>query len=423
LGVPHNPEEVFVIRRIVIWFSLALTVFSDAGLIWIKSQIGGFTIEDFSGIGFVTGMVIVGCLILVHRSHNRLGWLFTAIGLLWAVSSMLREGIAYVVFITGQVGASLPWLALAGSWFSDLAWGTSATFVFLLFPDGRLPSPRWRWVAGFVGGILLVGLALNLFTPGPLSQMPDIENPLGIPGLKGIVNLWNQLEVLFLLMIMTCLASVFIRYLGADSQVRRQIKWVAYLGLVLAFLYLVQVTVSNLWTGSLASRALDALGALVFGGFPLVVGIAVLRYRLFDIDLIIRRTLQYFLITGLLSLIYFGGVALLESLLAADRGLTIGGEKMVSYQPSSSIGIVITTLAIAALFNPLRRRIQDFIDRRFYRQKYDAERVLAEFAAAARSETNLERLSSRLTGAVQETLHPERVVLWIKPIQRPKAGQ
>jgi hypothetical protein len=143
------------------------------------------------------------------------------------------------------------------------------------------------------------------------------------------------------------------------------------------------------------------VGLAIFAFVPLGLGVAILRYRLWDIDLIIRRTMQYTLLTGLLSLVYFGGVALLQAALAV-----IGGQ-------SSAVVIVVTTLAIAALFNPLRRRIQDFIDRRFYRQKYDAEQALADFAAAARAETDLAQLSGRLTFTVQQTLMPERLSLWL----------
>jgi hypothetical protein len=135
----------------------------------------------------------------------------------------------------------------------------------------------------------------------------------------------------------------------------------------------------------------------------LSLAIAITRYRLFDIDVIIRKTLVYSLLTGLLSLAYFGGVALLQALLAA-----VGGQL-------SAAVIVVTTLAIAALFNPLHRRIQDFIDRRFYRQKYDTEKALAQFTAAARSETDLDQLSNHLTNTVRQTLQPEQVSLWLKP--------
>jgi hypothetical protein len=138
---------------------------------------------------------------------------------------------------------------------------------------------------------------------------------------------------------------------------------------------------------------------------PLSVALSILRYRLWDIDLLIRRTLVYGVLTALLALLYFGLVVLLEGVLRSLVG------------SSGQVATVISTLAIAALFNPLRRRIQDFIDRRFYRRKYDAEQALAAFAAAARNETDLEQLSRRLTSAIQETLQPEQVSLWIKPVE------
>jgi hypothetical protein len=160
-------------------------------------------------------------------------------------------------------------------------------------------------------------------------------------------------------------------------------------------------------TFSDAENLWNFLFALGMFAFPAAIATAILRYRLYDIELIIRRTLQYSLLTGLLSLVYFGGVALLQSLLSA-----FGGQ-------SSAVVIVVTTLAIAALFHPLRRRVQGFIDQRFYRQKYNAEKALADFATAARSETNLAQLSDYLTSTVQETLQPDQVSLWLQPLRRP----
>jgi hypothetical protein len=164
----------------------------------------------------------------------------------------------------------------------------------------------------------------------------------------------------------------------------------------------------GLWDGWLYFLLL----VLLWVGYPVAAGVSVLKYRLYDVDVIIRKTLVYTLLSGLLGLVYFGGVALLQGLLTA--GDADGG------QPSPVV-IVVTTLAIAALFNPLHKRIQDFIDRRFYRRKYDADKALAEFAAAARSQTDLAQLSAQLTGTVQETLQPEQIALWLRT--SPASGQ
>jgi hypothetical protein len=380
---------------------LILILILGAGNIWLALANRTFKSNDLSGIIFVTGIVIVGSLVIVRQPQNRMGILFCAVGMLWAASNTL---FAYVDYAITRVSSSdiLPWLALAGSWGGNLSWGVSATFLFLLFPDGKLPSPRWRIPAIAVASVIVIGLVSGLVMPGPLSQMPVIDNPLGNTSLAPLAALASQLELPFIASVLTCLTSIFIRFRQANALVRRQIKWVAYLGLVLAILYLAQTLVPMLLAESILSAILDASGALLFGAFPLVVGIAILRHQLFDIDVLIRRTLQYTLLTGLLGLLYFGSVTVLQDLFTA-----LGGSQ-------TTAATVISTLAIAAIFNPLRRRLQAFIDRNFYRQKYNAEQVLAGLAAMARSEVEFEKLAASLMEVVQETIQPNGISLWLK---------
>jgi hypothetical protein len=264
-------------------------------------------------------------------------------------------------------------------------------FVFYLFPDGRF-VPHWtRWLT-------LFWLVANL--PNLLFGLDIFQTPQG---------LWIGIGLAF-----SAIGSQVYRYGWRSRPIQRQqTKWVVA---VLAVLFLLLVvlaprTFKSPLESALGSELVWALvgGAyfrLSFLAFPITMTLAILRYRLWDIDVIIRRTVQYTLFTGLLALVYFGGVALLQAIVGR-----LGGQ-------SSPVIIVLTTLAIAALFNPLRRRVQDFIDRRFYRQKYNTEQALAEFAAAARRETDLEQLSAHLMGTVRETLRPEQVNLWIQSLQR-----
>ncbi len=390
--------------RLAIGMAWALAGTSGMAIAWLSLQTGRLSINDLSGILFVLGAVAVGSLILLRRPDNRIGALFGGIGVLWAVSNALLSFAIYLLATHGVGTGFVSWLGLAGSWMSDLAWISSVTFLFLLFPDGRLPSNRWRVVSWFTGGVISIGLALSLIEPGPLSQLPQMDNPLGQPGLAWLVDFSDRLEFAFVASVLACLVSIFLRYRRAAQGIRRQIKTVAYASLVLAFIYLSQDLVIVLWgADSSLSSLVDATGAIVFSAFPWMIGIAVLRHRLFDIDLIIRRTLQYTLLTGLLALAYFGGVIVLQEILGSRTG-----------ELNSPLVTVVTTLGVAALFNPLRVRTQAFIDRRFFRQKYDAERILAGFASLARDEVDMDRLAGALSSVVDEVFRPRQIEIRLR---------
>jgi hypothetical protein len=347
-------------------------------------------------------MVVVGALVMIRQPANRLGWLFSAVGILWVTSHL---ALTYADISLRAISPGLlagKWAAVLGSLASNLAWVMSVTFTFLLFPDGRLPSPRWRFVAWVTAVVIAISLTISIFTPGPLSQLPSIDNPLGLEALAPLMDILNQLFILLFICVSACFVSIFIRYRNAGQSVRQQIKWVGYLGVLMAALYLVTEIVRQLWGDTLALNILDNAGTIAFIAFPVGIGIAILRHRLWDIDVIIRKTLVYAVLTGLLGLVYFGGLTLVGSLLSAISG------------QQSAIAIVISTLAIAALFNPLRRRVQEFIDRRFYRRKYSAEHALAAFAITARDEVDAEQLIRRLLGVVEETIQPVQVSIWLK---------
>jgi hypothetical protein len=199
------------------------------------------------------------------------------------------------------------------------------------------------------------------------------------------------------------MSSIFLRLRQADLVAKKQIKWVAYFGVILALLYLLTEIIRYIAGESPVLSVVDIIGAIVFAGFPLVIGFAILYAGLWDIDVVIRKTLVYGVLTVSLGFVFFGSVLTLQQVFSR---LTGTGD--------SPLIIVLSTLAIAALFSPLRRRIQDFIDRRFYRRKYDAEQALAEFAQAARNETDLEALTGKLVEVVSETMQPEQVSWWLK---------
>ncbi len=352
----------------------------------------------------------VGALVAYRRPGNPVGWLLCATGFFEALTAFGGEYGAYAL-----VASSLPggvfglWL---GSW-TWLAAGSVVLFAFLLFPDGRLPSSRWRTVAGLYVLVSCLQVAPFALAPGPLAEtgtlgLPPVANPFGVEIVAGLAGPVGAISLpLAVFTGLTPFAALFIRYRRAEEEEgRQQIKWVAYAVALLTG----AITAVSIWPpleGSVAGLLLFLIGFL---SIPTAIGIAILRHRLFDIDFVINRTLVYAVLTAALALVYFGGVVSLQLVL---RPLT-GGE--------SQLAVVASTLVIAALFNPLRRRIQSFIDRRFYRKKYDAKETLADFGARLREETDLEALSDDLVGVVRETMEPEHVSLWLRPA-RPEGAR
>jgi hypothetical protein len=254
------------------------------------------------------------------------------------------------------------------------------------------------------------------FAPGPLEGYPGVRNPLGLEGTPPWVFIAGIVILLLLPLCMLASAlSLVLRYRRSGGEEREQIKWITFAASVVGLLYLITMVSSltysgpwgaagtPLWLGLLQQAALVSFTAI-----PIAVGFAVLKYRLYDIDVIINRALVYFPLTAMLALIYVGSVVGMQAIF---RNLT--GQE-------STLAIVATTLLIAALFNPLRHRIQSFIDRRFYRRKYDARKTLEAFSAKLRDETDLEALNNELVGVVRETMQPAHVSLWLQPDPVPR---
>jgi hypothetical protein len=269
------------------------------------------------------------------------------------------------------------------------------SFLPLYFPNGRLISPRWRWVLGsalFVCVFLTIQSAL---LPGD-PRGSGLVNPLGVEALEPVLDLSDPVMFApYFAVLFASAVSLVVRFRRSAGVERQQIKWLAYTVSVIPVWFLVNpVIVDNPFL-------IGAVDALLFAGVPVATGIAILRYRLYDIDVVINRTLVYGALTIMLVAVYLGGVVLLQTVF---RYLTGQG---------SQLAIVASTLAIAALFNPLRRRIQAFIDRRFYRRKYDAAKTLEAFSAKLRDETDLDALSREFTSVVRETVQPAYLALWL----------
>ena len=342
----------------------------------------------------------VGALIAARRPHNRIGWFFCYIGLVSGIQTFVEEYAVYALLTRSDTSPAVMWVAWIQSWFWVLT--MPILLLPLVFPDGQLLSPRWRfvlWLGGLNTAFLLFGFA---FAPLPMQSFDDRLNPYALGGESGIVLF--LLDAAFALLAVTTLAAaaaMFVRFRRSKGEERQQLKWFTYAAALAAII--IAVFQDEPTVGAMMS--IMAMLAL-----PVATGIAILRYRLWDIDILIRRTLIYGVLTAMLALVYFGSVVVIQQILRALTG------------QSSEIAIVISTLAIAALFTPLRRRVQEVIDRRFFRKKYDAQQVLAKFALTARDETDLAELMGELQRVVVETMQPEGVGVWLKPTGRESRG-
>jgi hypothetical protein len=343
----------------------------------------------------------VGALVASYRPENAIGWLFLLGAFVWIAGELALE---YGVYALVTEPAALPAGALAawfGAWARAIGWFILVTFLLLLFPTGRLPSPCWRPVLwGAVGFIVLYTLSAWL-SPATIDlRLTFVRNPLGVESrIMGL--LYEFVNIVFPLLIVASGIAVIVRFRRSSGDERQQLKWFAYAVAVMCVVFVI-------WF-SLTLAGLVAPSSLMYDvpliGLPVATGIAILRYRLYDIDLLINRTLVYGTLTATLALVYFGGVTLTQTLL---RTLT-------DQQELPQLVVVASTLVIAALFNPLRRRIQSIIDRSFYRRKYDAKKTLEAFSAKLRDETDLEALRGDLVGVARETMQPAHVSLWLSP--------
>ena len=345
---------------------------------------------------FAVTFTWVGAALTWRRSNNAVGWLLLAFGAIAATQAALAE---YSLF--GVVGRSEP---LAGAVFS--AWVVSWIWVFdvtlvvvfllLLFPDGRFLSPRWRAVAWLGGLSALATAAAAAFNAGPLNNAPYVENPFPLFDDPGFTRLY-----LFMIGIAVAAAgaaaSLFVRYRRSRGIERQQLKWLAFEAIVLA----IAVIVGSFLQGQ---KLAQVFLIVVLGIFPLVIGVAVLRYRLYDIDAVINRAIVYGATSAAIGAAFFGGIVVLQAVL---RPLTGGSE----------IAVAISTLASFALFQPLQRRMQVTVDRRFYRSRYDAARILDDFSVRLRDQVALDAVRADLLEAVRETVQPAHASVWLREVR------
>ena len=363
--------------------------------------VGGFflvatrdvTMPDVWGFRGYPGLLavpfsIVGALLVSQRAENPIGWIFSAIAVLSGVQ-LVAEELPIYADTKGAFVAAATWV---GHWI----WfpiGALLAVAVLFFPTGRLPSRRWAKVLWTNVGIATLGVAA--FVIGPASAM-DVSgrNPLELEALAGVTGIVVLVVLLcFPLMLGVAALSLVTRMRGSTGDERQQLKWFL-LGAAL-------VPFAGVVPSLPVPSPIQIVFVCCFMGIPVVTGIAILKYRLYDIDIVINRTLVYSALTAFLGACYVVLVFGFEALLSP-------------FTAESDLAIAASTLAVAALFGPARARVQRFIDRRFYRQKFDAERTIAEFSDRLRNEVELAAVKTQLTGVVAETMQPAHVSLWMR---------
>jgi hypothetical protein len=355
--------------------------------------------QDSSLLLAFAAFMVVGAVIVAHRPGNAVGWIFSAIGLLTATGVVAAE---YAAYVSRTRSGSAPGMVLATAynswwWYPTLA--LVLVFTPLLFPTGRLLSARWRPVAVAAGVGTATIIALSVLQPTFQDEDHPIRNPIGITGIPDpeAGALGAILFGLLLLCSVAAVLSVVLRFRRSRGVERQQLKWFTYAAALMgAFLLLTDYLFPQ-------SFVVELLYGLAVALVPVAAGVAVLRYRLYDIDRLVNRTLVYGVLTALLGAVYAGAVLVL--------GQLFGG---VGRNPPSW-AVAGATLAVAALFQPARRRTQVVVDRRFNRRKYDAAETIQAFSTRLRDQIDLDTLAAELIAVVDQTMEPTRVSLWLRP--------
>lgn len=356
----------------------------------------------FPGFGLFGSLVFAACgaLLALKRAENPVGWLFGMVGLVLAVLTM-GDVYASVALVRGQDGG----ITYQIGWFNSWGWiiflGLVA-FAILLFPSGELPSPHWRWGARLMALGFVLGCLAFALSPGSLNNLPShITNRYALPENDITEAFTYGGMVSFIAALAASAVAVIQRFRASRGVQRQQMKLFVHAAGALA------VTTALVGGGTdiaspVLGDALELANSLAVTAIPIAMAVAILRYRLYDIDVIINRTLVYGVLTVVLAGSYLGIVVLLQGLLKP-------------FTPESDLAVAGSTLVVAALFRPVRSGVQTFIDQRFYRRKYDAAETLSAFSARLRDEVDLDSLSRSLVNVVGSTMQPAHASLWLRP--------
>jgi hypothetical protein len=414
---PRRPVWTVVGGLLVATYVLGTTL---AG--WAERSISAHPATDSlaESLGLLLGFgwfALVGAVVVSRRPGNPMGWILVAIAVPLAVFLASHNTAAYLVLERGHEPSLLIGLM---AWPNNWSWYATLALVFvyvpLLFPTGRLLSPRWRpvaWLAGLgAGGMIVlgavagdIGFQVSQGDDGPAATIP---NPLGVEGLAHVEQLPVMAVFSWLLVIavVPAFASLVVRFRRSRDVERRQMTW-----LVLAAALVPPTIGLEFLLDAFGSQSLEALRGIGFlvtiNAIPLAIGLAVLRYRLYDIDRVVSRTVSYLVLSALLAGIYMAGVVVLGWLVRSVSG-GAGGDLVVA----------ASTLGVGAAFQPLRHRVQTTVDKRFNRARYDAQRVVEAFAHRLRDEVDLDTLSDQLRATTSSALQPSGVTFWLHTAER-----
>ncbi|GAC1494677.1 MAG: hypothetical protein NVS1B1_12650 [Candidatus Limnocylindrales bacterium] len=397
---------------LIAWAPFVLCAFSPAALtvmVALAPDPASYR-ELFLRLGLsVLAYPAVGALLASRQPRHAVAWTLMAIGLCFELAGF---GAAYAEFARLPAYRALPDPGLVTVLTSNfgLAGAGSMLLLILIFPDGRYLSPRWRWVGVLVIAYSVVLALFGWIQPGPIPLAPSLNNPLGVPALRPLVPLLARAGMLLVPFGLLATISAVLRFRRSSGVVRQQLKWVAAAVVVFAVIVFPLRIIATTPLGASIPTAGGSPIPGAFGGIPfaigyatvaIAIGVSIFRYRLYDIDLLIRRTLVYGAVSMALLAAYVGGVALFQFVLTP-------------FTSGSPVAVAVSTLVVVALFQPLRTRIGSAVDRRFYRAKYDAERTLDAFAARLRDEVDLEAVRADLLEAVSETMRPAHASFWLR---------
>jgi hypothetical protein len=403
------------------WLAFAISAVLLAGSVvlgWATRDVAhsdGF--GGGGGTGFAAAIVVnlifllypaAGIVVVRRRPRNPIGWLLIVTGCAWG---MVEASIAYGDWALKVHAGNIPGGAVVASvslWAWAPAVAITGAFLLLVFPNGHLPGPRWRWLSYLCGLAVAVSIVVDVLTPGPMTVtgFPGHHNPFGVRALAPVASALEPVVILIPLSTVGAIVSLVARYRRAGLTERLQIKWLAAAGAFCGTLYGAALILAAVYSSSNQAtpdwvNTIQDVWFVSLGLIPVAIGFAVMRYKLFEIDVIIRRTLIYTLVVGGLALVYLGGAAVIGSLL---RGLT---------GSSGTVAVSVSTLAAVAAFQPLRRATQRMVDRRFYRAGYDAQATLDRFGERLREQIDLDALCEELRGVVAGTVQPAHTSIWL----------
>ena len=407
----RGPDPIRVLPRAVIWLVWAVSGLGVAlgVLTFVYGALNHHSLNEILttvALQAVWAMSfpLVGAVIATHRPRNPLGWMFLFIGL---SEGLIIFGYEYATYVFLTAPGAAPGGELA-TWVSQSAWapalGLALCYVPLLFPDGRLPSPRWRPVAWLSAIPITVITVLTAVVAWPW-RGPALLDPDGIPqDTSAFDAVFFPAYILMLGCGLACLTALVLRFRRARRVERQQLKWLLFAcAVTITIVLVVQPGTSSQWDLGLL------LAVPFFPALPVAAGIAILRYRLYEIDRIINRTLVYGLLTAVLGLCYAAGSLLF--VLIAGAGA----------DPPSWL-VAAGTLAAAAVFRPVRGRIQAVVDRRFNRRRYHAAKTIEAFSTRLRDEIDLDTLSAELVAVVHQTMEPTHISCWLRPSPHRSSG-